>query len=428
MTDERINETKMQAPPAPPLPMGLKRIKYDVPEGYILEPNSGLYYQQQIAKDDMGKMSQLVNWFNDETGEYSKYVYPIEDKVEQGKRSGEEVQLTSVENTLNESLKYISKDNLESIQDKTTDVIGNIKEQATNVAGNVTEKATKAAGNITEKATGIFSQATSKAKNVASDVKKQVEENATREVKEDTTAYFGYNSFDSEGNVVESGFLKKILYAVKKLLNNTPRIVLAGVYGVLVVFDVILVLIKGFSTSNSLPAVVFLVFPAIPLGIVHFRDMKKKYGLPLMMYAKSIPVLISGIFMIAPGFFGNVIFVKAFSKLWDEGGVLAMLVYEIFVVAAFFITYFSIKRKFKKLEIPPVELMTTVILVWLLSFFAGILAVYLLILILLVALVLIFIPMLFMAGTKSDQDKSGPRYDSVHGEMHWYDKDGTRLW
>lgn len=50
---------------------------YMPPEGYLLDSNTGLYYTQVIAQDELGNQSQVVTWFNPETGEYSQNVYPI---------------------------------------------------------------------------------------------------------------------------------------------------------------------------------------------------------------------------------------------------------------------------------------------------------------------------------------------------------------
>ena len=51
--------------------------KYNPPEGYLLDLNSGLYYTQVIAEDESGNKSQVVTWFNADTGEYRQDVYPI---------------------------------------------------------------------------------------------------------------------------------------------------------------------------------------------------------------------------------------------------------------------------------------------------------------------------------------------------------------
>ena len=61
--------------------------KYQAPEGYVLDPNTGLYYTQVIAEDDNGAKSQVVTWFNADTGEYRQDVYPIEGSVVQASES-----------------------------------------------------------------------------------------------------------------------------------------------------------------------------------------------------------------------------------------------------------------------------------------------------------------------------------------------------
>lgn len=57
--------------------------KYQAPEGYVLDSGTGLYYTQIIAEDEQGNKSQVVTWFNADTGEYRQDVYPIEGSVAQ---------------------------------------------------------------------------------------------------------------------------------------------------------------------------------------------------------------------------------------------------------------------------------------------------------------------------------------------------------
>ncbi|MBO4808627.1 MAG: hypothetical protein J5537_06250 [Lachnospiraceae bacterium] len=61
--------------------------KYQAPEGYLLDSNTGLYYTQIIAEDEKGAKSQVVTWFNADTGEYRQDVYPIEGSVVQASES-----------------------------------------------------------------------------------------------------------------------------------------------------------------------------------------------------------------------------------------------------------------------------------------------------------------------------------------------------
>ena len=51
--------------------------KYQAPEGYVLDSNTGLYYTQVIGEDAAGNKSQVVTWFNADTGEYRQDVYPV---------------------------------------------------------------------------------------------------------------------------------------------------------------------------------------------------------------------------------------------------------------------------------------------------------------------------------------------------------------
>ncbi len=54
---------------------------YNPPEGYLYDDNSGLYYSQIIAADENGTESQIVTWFDVQTGEYSQEVYPIDENT-----------------------------------------------------------------------------------------------------------------------------------------------------------------------------------------------------------------------------------------------------------------------------------------------------------------------------------------------------------
>ena len=51
---------------------------YMIPEGFYLDQGSGLYYKVDEVIDELGNKVQWVTWFNDETGEYTQYSYPVE--------------------------------------------------------------------------------------------------------------------------------------------------------------------------------------------------------------------------------------------------------------------------------------------------------------------------------------------------------------
>ncbi len=50
---------------------------YLPPEGFAPDQRTGLYYSQVITQDENGNVFQVVTWFNPETGEYSRNVYPV---------------------------------------------------------------------------------------------------------------------------------------------------------------------------------------------------------------------------------------------------------------------------------------------------------------------------------------------------------------
>ncbi len=56
---------------------------YLPPEGFLLDENTGLYYQTQIILQENGESVQWVTWFNGQTGEYKQYTYPIDKDSEQ---------------------------------------------------------------------------------------------------------------------------------------------------------------------------------------------------------------------------------------------------------------------------------------------------------------------------------------------------------
>lgn len=55
-------------------------MKYQIPEGFLYDENSGLYYTQFIADHEEGAACQFVTWFDADSGEYTQYTYPIESK------------------------------------------------------------------------------------------------------------------------------------------------------------------------------------------------------------------------------------------------------------------------------------------------------------------------------------------------------------
>ncbi|MCR4909470.1 MAG: hypothetical protein K5985_11625 [Lachnospiraceae bacterium] len=51
--------------------------EYQAPEGYLYDPETGLYYSQVTAVDARGSRMQVVTWFHADTGEYEQQVYPV---------------------------------------------------------------------------------------------------------------------------------------------------------------------------------------------------------------------------------------------------------------------------------------------------------------------------------------------------------------
>ncbi len=55
---------------------------YRPPEGYLFDPDTGLYYSQVIASDRDGNRSRVVTWFDCDTGKYRQEIYPLESSAE----------------------------------------------------------------------------------------------------------------------------------------------------------------------------------------------------------------------------------------------------------------------------------------------------------------------------------------------------------
>ncbi len=51
--------------------------EYQAPEGYLYDPETGLYYSQVTAVDERGSRMQVVTWFHPDTGEYEQQVFPV---------------------------------------------------------------------------------------------------------------------------------------------------------------------------------------------------------------------------------------------------------------------------------------------------------------------------------------------------------------
>ncbi|MBO4808634.1 MAG: hypothetical protein J5537_06285 [Lachnospiraceae bacterium] len=50
--------------------------KYQPPVGYEYDPNTGLYFNQVRAVDENGQNVRVITWFNADTGEYTRDIYP----------------------------------------------------------------------------------------------------------------------------------------------------------------------------------------------------------------------------------------------------------------------------------------------------------------------------------------------------------------
>ena len=54
---------------------------YAPPDGYLLDPESGLYYSSAMGTDpETGAPAQWVTWFDANSGEYRQVCYPVEEQ------------------------------------------------------------------------------------------------------------------------------------------------------------------------------------------------------------------------------------------------------------------------------------------------------------------------------------------------------------
>lgn len=94
--------------------------KYNPPEGYVFDTNTGLYYSQVIAKNQKGVTCQIVTWFNAKTGEYSRNIYPVNGHVKTEEANKNVTKRVQEKNYSTSKTRQKPKHNTEKTKQKST--------------------------------------------------------------------------------------------------------------------------------------------------------------------------------------------------------------------------------------------------------------------------------------------------------------------
>ena len=368
------------------------------PEGYEFDQNSGLYYTQVIANDSAGNQVQVVTWFNAESGEYTQNTYPIE--------GSQLAQSATPSGYVGKAAAY-STEGAPTVN-KTTAGAGLGGFAANFTSGDLGQKASEFGKGFADKAKGIFGKAGEDLKNATAGMSAGYEDAA---VGEDAYAFYAY---DKAGNPKEPGIIRKLLYTFKKFVNKCPLWLKFAPLLVLMLVDIIIAVVKSDETQDFRCSL-FLGFICIPFLIVHFIDLKRKYGAKPLMVVQPVLTCIIGILMMP-----SVIAVSfgLMKDTWMAPGLGPVFLWYFIVAIAYVMTYFMVKSRFAKTGLPQVELWTTVILVGMGSMWIGVLAMWIIALVMFVVMFVIVGPIVLKAAV------SEPTYVDQHGRV--YDQFGDR--
>ena len=386
---------------------------YNPPDGYLYDSNSGLYYSQVVAQDEMGNISQIVTWFDANTGQYSQNVYPVKGSAISSSTTytnGDAKRTSTPGGTSNRAYSESSRKNGERYERGKT--------QRKNVSENVKRQGKELGTRTKVYADRVRKSIRKEASNIDSIIKSNARTNAKH-------AGLAYTYINANLTPDEPNFMWNIFFKVKEYMNNSPLWLKIVVCLIIAVLDIIRITIVGFDNESSAPVFMILAFVAIPFGVMDFIDLKRKYGVTLKQLQPSFVLVICGSFMIAPAFYGNAVFVRTFKKIWAMSGPAPIIIWYVMAVAAFAIMTLAMSRKFRKYNVPKVELMMTVTVMTLLSFFVGILTLWAILIVVMIAIVLFFVPMLFQAGMSSGQS-----YTATHKEeyVEGYDYFGNKVY
>ena len=389
---------------------------YNPPDGYLYDSNSGLYYSQVVAQDEMGNISQIVTWFDANTGQYSQNVYPVQGTAVSSSTThanGDARRTSTPRGTSNSADKQHSESTRRNRE---------LYARAITQGKDVSERAKRQGKELGTRAKVYADRAGKNMRREVSNINSTIKSNARANAKHAGVAYTYINA-----NLMpdEPNFMWNIFFKVKEYMNNSPLWLKIVVCLIIAVLDIIRITIVGFDNESSAPVFMILAFVAIPFGVMDFIDLKRKYGVPLKQLQPSFALVICGSLMIAPAFYGNAVFVRTFKKIWAMSGPAPIIIWYVMAVAAFAIMTLAMSRKFRKYNVPKVELMMTVTVMTLLSFFVGILTLWAILIVVMIAIVLFFVPMLFQAGMSSGQS-----YTATHKEeyVEGYDYFGNKVY
>lgn len=185
----------------------------------------------------------------------------------------------------------------------------------------------------------------------------------------------------TQKNETKQSFFSNIVCQLKTFLNTAPVSLKIGIY----VGFLLLIIIKGMIVDQSFKSTTGLLtlfmLLNIPFLISHNRYLSEKYNTSLKDIANPFVIFISGILLVAPGIFGNIIPGKLFHYLWDEAPLLiAIPSYGLCIAAGFLLTRFFTVRKLKKMEIPAIEYEITALVLCLFSGWIGVVTAWVMIL------------------------------------------------
>lgn len=185
----------------------------------------------------------------------------------------------------------------------------------------------------------------------------------------------------TQRNDTNQGFFSKIVFRLKGFLNTAPVSLKIGIFAGFLLFSIIKGMILDQSFGSTTGLITLLMLLNIPFLMSHNRYMNEKYNISLKEIANPFVIFISGILLVAPGIFGNIIPGKIFDYLWLKAPlIIAIPSYGICVAAGFLLTRFFTVRKLKKIEIPSIEYDMTALVLCLFSGWIGVVTAWVLIL------------------------------------------------
>ncbi len=408
---------------------------YQVPQDYQFDPQTGLYYSQIIASDVSGNQSQIVTWFNADTGQYSQNVYPISPSqaqqsqaqyspAQQSQAQYSSVKQSSAQQSFVQQPSMRQSSAQQSSMQRKRPAPPPINRSIVGASDNQSQKRREVTEELKSKGRALgnkgreaMSRAGEGIKVATAGIGAQMAENARMNAENEGLAY---TAVDKDGNTVEPGFFRNIFYIVKRFINNAPWWLLLAIVGGCLVLDSIRALIWGFDVSNFLPLILFLLFPAIPCTIMHFRDMKNKYGVKFKETIPTIPLALCGMLSVFPAV--CISFDLSLIALFEGPGPLGVILWYVCIALSTGIMYLVVKRRFNKYGLPFFELRITIVLLAFISVLAGIAALWAILIVMLVALVLFLIPMLLEAGSTPSTSTSSYTESHTEGYDQWGNK------